>query len=201
MKTSKQHTEDASSSKTYRTKRPGKYSNKNIRNFEKKSVKKCTNCSSKACPGGKKCPGNKIECFDCGKKGHFRNAESCPKRNSKKKPTRRVETDDEESSSDSSSEPDTESEENSSSSYDKRSFRLSAKHVTKVHRMRIKRSVRRSNNSKRYEVNVIIKETSVKAFADTGSDICITSKKKAKCRSLLACGRWRAQKAPRCTPA
>ena len=181
MKNSKQHNEEASSSKAYRNKRPGKYSNKNTRNFEKKSVKKCPNCSAKACPGGKKCPGTKIECFDCGKKGHFRNAESCSKRNSKKKPTRRVETDDEESSSDSSSESHTESEESSSSSDDnKRSFRLSARHVKKVRRMRLKRSVRRSNNSKRYEVNVIIKETSVKAFADTGSDICITSKKKSK---------------------
>ena len=179
MKHSKR-TDEASSSRAYRTKRPGKYSNKNTRNFEKKPVKKCTNCSAKACPGGKKCPGTNIKCFDCGKKGHFQYAESCPKRNKKKKDTRRVESEDEETSSKSSSESEAESEEDSSSSDDNKTFRLSAKHVTKVRRMRIKRSVRRSNSSKRYEVDVIIKETSVKAYADTGSDLNITSKKMAK---------------------
>ena len=95
------HPDDAPSSRAYRTK-PGTYSNKNTRNFEKKPAPKCVNCSSKACPGGKKCPGTKMECFDCGKKGHFRNAESCRKKKSRKKPTRRVKSDDETSSSESS---------------------------------------------------------------------------------------------------
>ena len=31
----------------------------------------CQTCSSKRCEGGKKCPGAKKECFDCGKMGHF----------------------------------------------------------------------------------------------------------------------------------
>ena len=58
--------------------KPGKYSNKNQQQFEKQAYKpsksKCVSCSSRVCQGGKKCPGTKIECFDCGKKGHFRGA-------------------------------------------------------------------------------------------------------------------------------
>ena len=98
---SSQHAEESSSNRAYRS-RPGKYSNKNTRNFEKKPAPKCTNCSSKACLGGKKCPGTKIECFDCGKKGHFRNAEACKKKKPKQKPARRVQSDDETSTSESS---------------------------------------------------------------------------------------------------
>ena len=31
----------------------------------------CNTCSSRTCPGGKKCPGTKVECFQCGKRGHI----------------------------------------------------------------------------------------------------------------------------------
>ena len=179
MKKSEPTEEFSSSSRAYRT-RPGKYSSKNTRNMEKKPAARCSSCSSKVCPGGKKCPGAKIECFDCGKKGHFRNAEICRKKKTRKRPTRRVETDDESSSEHEDSDESEDSETDSSGSEGKRTFRLSARHVTKVRRMRVKRSVRRSNNSKRYEVDVVIKETSIKAFADTGADICIMSKKNAK---------------------
>ena len=178
MKNSK-FTEESSGSRAFRT-RPGKYSNKNTRNYEKKPGSKCQNCSSKVCPGGKKCPGTKIECFDCGKKGHYRNAEACRKRKSKKKPALRVESDEEVTSSEPSSDSETDSESEPSDSDSKRTFRLSARYVTKIRRMRVKKRVRRSSSSKRYEVDVIIKETSIKAFADTGADICIISKRKAK---------------------
>ena len=58
------------------------------------------------------------------------------------------------------------------------------KYASKVGRMRIEESVRRSTGSKRYKVEVTIKENRVKAFADTGADICIMSKKKATELSL-----------------
>ncbi len=102
--------------------------------------KKCVSCSSKACQGGKKCPGTKIDCFDCGKKGHFRGAELCKK----KKPTntRRVEseTDDDTESESSQSEgscSSSEEEESTDSETTKRSLRLSTRHVTKNRRMAV----------------------------------------------------------------
>ena len=57
------------------------------------------------------------------------------------------------------------------------------KYASKVGRMRIEESVRRSTGSKHYEVEVT-KENRVKAFADAGADICIMSKKKATELSL-----------------
>ena len=94
-------------------------------------------------------------------------------------------TDDEESSSSESSESEeTSEEEESSDSEPKKGYRLSAKHVTKVRRMRIKRPIRRTNKSKRYEVEVIIKDKVVKAFADTGADICVMSKRREKALGL-----------------
>ena len=172
---------EISSNKIRRTKRPGKYSKKNERNIDQNSKppqNKCITCSSKFCKGGNRCPGTKIECFDCHKQGHFRGAKICQKRKTKKQ-TRRVESDEEETATSESSES-SEQSDDSSDEEPKRSYRVSMKNVTKVRRMRIKRSIRRASNSKRYEVEVIIMETPVKAFADTGADICIMSKKKAR---------------------
>ena len=56
--------------------------------------------------------------------------------------------------------------------------------VTKIRRMRVNRSIRRAAKSKRYEVGVVIKETVVKAYADTGADICMMSKRQAKALGL-----------------
>ena len=54
----------------------------------------------------------------------------------------------------------------------------------KIRRMRVKRSVRRSGRRpstfKKYQVQVVIKETPIEAFVDTGADICIMSKRRAK---------------------
>ena len=165
-----------------RARRPGKYSNKNQRNLDQSKKVNCTTCSSKACQGGKKCPGTKVECFECHKKGHFKGAKVCPKK-FKKKHARRVESDDEDTSTDDVlSEPESSSPEESSDDEPKKAFRM--KHVTKIRRMRVKRSVRRSvrrpSTSKKYQVSVVIKETSIEAVADTGADICIMSKRRAK---------------------
>ncbi len=164
--------------------RPGKYSGKKDQQFEKAPApKQCVSCSSKACPGGKKCPGTKIECFDCGKRGHFRGASLCKKPKPMTRRTAESETDDSTTSDTENSDESgstSEEAESTDSETTKRSLRLSAKHVTKIRRMRVSRPVRRSGHAKRYEVDVVIKETPVKAFADTGADICIMSKKKAK---------------------
>ena len=173
-----------SSSVVRRMKKPGKYSNKSHRQTQQRDErrplqKKCLSCSSQACPGGKTCPGAKIVCFDCGKKGHFKGAQLCQKKAKSSKSTRRVESDSEETLSEGESSAQ-ESEEITSDDEDtKKTFRLSMRNVTKIRRMRIKRAGCRKTKPKRYEVDVIIKETPVRAFADTGADVCIMSKKRA----------------------
>lgn len=120
-----------------------------------------------------------MTCFLCNKKGHFRGATAC--RGSKKKSdTRRLK----ESDSDSSSESETSEGSESSSNSDtdgKRVHFTRSRHVTKIRRMRRAEKKRHSKKTKpRYQVNVIIKETNIDAFADTGADICMMSKENAK---------------------
>ena len=125
---------------------------------------------------------HKIEYFSCGKKGHYKGATIC-KKNKPSKSMHRVKSDTDNQSSSSSEEEQSSSDHYQSKESDsstKRSLRLSAKHVTKVRRMRVNRSVRHAGKKKKFEVDIVIKETPVKAFADTGADICIMSKKKAK---------------------
>ena len=84
-----------------RTKKPGMYSRKSRMSFKQptqssnsKSDEKresCTTCSNKSCKGGKHCVAHGMECFDCGKGGHFRGAASCkgkPKPSSRRVNTR-----------------------------------------------------------------------------------------------------------------
>ena len=160
-----------------RVRQPGKYSKKTQAWSGRKN---CDTCSSKACRGGDKCPGAKAECYSCGKLGHFRGAKVCKGKGNKEK-TRRVESDQEESDSKESNESGTtEEEETKSKIYRTRA----SKHITKVRRMRISRNIHRKRlqdaRKHRYEVQVIIKEHPVQAFADTGADICIMSKSQAK---------------------
>ena len=117
-----------------------------------------------------------MECFECGKKGHYRGAQICKKKRTKA--ARRVQSDKEVHSSDTLSEcgkSDESSEDKISKSHRTRSER----HITKVKRMRVSRPVHRPLTKHRYEVEVIIKEHKVKVFADTGADVCIMSKKQA----------------------
>ena len=170
-----------------RIRKPGKYSNKarkqNNNSEKNQPQNSCTTCSSRACHGGRKCPGTKIECFECGKKGHFKGAQICQKRQKKPvKPNRRVETESEDSPSDSDSSG-KDSPETSSDEETKKTFRV-MRNVTKIRRMRLKRSIRHTGKTKRYEVDIVMKETLVKAFADTGADICIMSKRQAKALGL-----------------
>ena len=78
-----------------RTKRPGKYSRKlsvkNSESYDNKKRQMCNSCSSLTCKGGKKCPGVKVDCFACGKRGHFKGAAICKKKPKKK--TLRIESD------------------------------------------------------------------------------------------------------------
>ena len=55
--------------------KPGKYSRKYETKERKKA--KCRNYSNKAYKGGTKCYAYQLECFECGKKGHFRGAAVC----------------------------------------------------------------------------------------------------------------------------
>ena len=78
-------------SEVNRIPKPGKYSKK--KSVKESSWKKCQNCSSSKCEGGKKCPGNKATCFSCNQKGHFRGSSACKKR--RKNKTRKVSDDSE----------------------------------------------------------------------------------------------------------
>ena len=171
-----------------RIKKPGKYSRKSPKDSSERPTapNNCTTCSSRACPGGKKCPGTKVECFECRKKGHFKGSQACQKKQKKSiKPSRRVESDDDDESDRSSEQSGTESSDESSGEEPKRTFRFrSMRNVTKIRRMRVKKAARRAPKSKRYEVEIVIKEKPVRAFADTGADICIMSKRQAKALGL-----------------
>ena len=166
--------------------RPGKYSKKYRKEFKAKDSKKekarCLTCSSQKCAGKKHCPAHKMTCFECNEKGHFRGAPACPKLHKMKRSkseSRRLEESDSETSS--STNETSQSESSDSDSDRKVNFIKSAKHITKIRRMRRAEKKRKTKReSPRYEVEVIIKETKIKAFADTGADICIMSKKNAE---------------------
>ena len=182
-----------------RIKKPGKYSRK----FKKKTATQptltsktkpgertsCTTCSNRNCRGGKHCLAQeqKIECFECGKEGHFKGAAACK---GKKKAARKVNThsssSEEDSSEDEQSIPESSSDE--SSSERKGKTRRVAKHVTRIRRMRRKtKHVRKTTQAPRYEVDVVINGEVTKAFADTGADIPVMSKACAKKLGLKLC--------------
>ena len=168
-----------------RLSKPGRYSKKNRKynNAEKSYVqqpthKKCETCSSRTCPGKKKCPAYDYKCFDCQKKGHFRGSQKC--KFTQKAQARRVE-----SNSESSDENVTESETPSSGSdsedpvKDLNRIKKFSKHVTKVRRVRQK-VVRKISTKPRYQIEVVVNENVVPVFADTGADISVMSLKVAK---------------------
>ena len=149
---------------------PGKYSKKGQNGQSKPSP--CRNCSNKACKGGDKCPGREVECFACGKKGHFKGAANC-KGKKKEKSVRASRKGDASES---------EQAESSSSSEEGSVNRIAA---TGVSAARFVAHIRRSTGSARkrsqviqskYQVPVILKEKEVLMFADTGADISVVPK-------------------------
>lgn len=145
--------------------------------------KKCKKCSSPRCDSGKRCPAMKVTCFSCGIPGHFRGAEVCKKRFTRK--SRRV---DEGSSSDDATSEErtsgTESERQDSSDEDSDDQADLKRVLSKIPTIRRIGGRRRSSNIRktesRYNLNVIIRERKVPVFCDTGADICIMSQKNAK---------------------
>ncbi len=161
--------------------RPGRYSRKSKEN--KKNV--CETCSSKSCKGSKKCPAYHLECFKCGKRGHFRGSRACQPSFKKNRDTRRIESDSENSDSSTetsvSTEPsdeeptDSEASTHASQQYKKQRERgrkgstrriQNKSYLAKIGRVRRKHPVRRLTSKPRYQVNVVIKEHAVPAFAD-----------------------------------
>ena len=98
--------EEVASANVNRTKRPGKYSKKwkpkgkkdfvgnkqlnKLSTYKSKSM--CSTSSFEFCKGGKRCPGSKVQCFDCQKYGHFRGSVICTGKKNKKS-TRRIDSD------------------------------------------------------------------------------------------------------------
>ena len=168
--------------------KPGRYLTKS----KKKKKHACENCSSKTCKGGKKCPAYHLECFKCGKNGHFRGAKACKALSRKKCSTRRVESESEDSPSSESSlsaesseaeEESTNSETSSSSSKKAKTpgtRKVTKNYVTKIRRVRRKYPVCKFASKPRYQVKVVIKENIVPVFADTGADISVMSFEEAK---------------------
>ena len=171
-------------------KKPGRYSkkwNKNVdenRNQKMDCNNQCQNCSSRSCQGNRKCQAYHLECFNCHKKGHFRRAKIC-KFTYKKRNARRVESNSDTSSSESQ---DSDSSSDSSVTGEQghqkvNRFKHSSatnKHITKIRRMRCKKYIQRTSKKPRYQVEIVIKETAVTAFEDTGADICVMSLVNAK---------------------
>ena len=183
-----------------RIKQPGKYSRKNKSNRKRQQPTQerkkkathvdCTTCSNKACKGGKTCIAYGQKCFDCNKSGHYSGSSACSGKKEKKKKSSSRRVSNKESSSETSEEEDTTDSEVSSSSdsSEERSSRRVMKHVTKIRRMRRKaKHVRRSSTAPRYEVEVVINGETTKAFADTGADINVMSKRRSKELGLKLC--------------
>ena len=179
--------------------KPGKYSRKNMNQRKEKgsynkkkgeysnTKNRCKRCSSTRCDGDKKCPGRKVTCFECGVSGHFRGAEICKKKNTRR--SRRV--DEQSASSDATAENSSESESDlpgsSTDDYSdgeeptrsKSNVQRVLATVSTIRRVGGRRYPDIRRMTSRYTTNVIIQETSVPVFLDTGADICILSKKNA----------------------
>ena len=185
--------EVADEQKLNRIAKPGKYSKKKKAQDKMRgsrtresTAQQCTDCSSWACKGGKKCYAYGQDCFACGKTGHFKGAVNCKKssKNNKKRTTRRVHNQDTDDSSSicSSDSPLSDNTGSSSDGEDQHIGRVKkssrkvrpCKYVGHVRRTVCKK-VRKTNKPK-YQVRVVIKETPVTVYADTGADICVMSK-------------------------
>ena len=180
--------------------KPGRYSKKysdqkkwsprqkDSREDYKDHGKKCKNCSSTRCDSGKRCPAVKVTCFSCGNPGHFRGAEACKKKFTRK--SRRVDegSSTEGTSGENTSGTESEYQDSSDGEADgqtgSRSNTNMRRVLSKIPTIRRIGGRRRSNNIRktdsRYNLNVIIMERKVPVFCDTGADICIMSKKNAQ---------------------
>ena len=185
--------------------KPGRFSRKSYRKLDdqkrrdnpNKNNLRCKYCSSPRCDG-RNCPGKKASCFACGAKGHFRGAEVCKKRFTTKSPKRgrsrrlaeeedRSERESELSDTEAESEEDdtTETESPSEEEEKKKEGRYTKmkrvySRVATIRKIGSKRYAHINRTKSRYTVNVIIKETKVPVFCDTGADVCVMNKKKAK---------------------
>jgi hypothetical protein len=177
--------------------KPGRYSRKHKSNQKNTSrygqnqndynpKSKCKKCSSTRCEGGKQCPASKGSCFTCGKSGHFRGAELCKQKSTRRRSRRVGEGDsssdnpssDEETQSSESDLPASSSDDNSAETTSKTSRVYSR--IPTIRRIGGRRHKALRKVTSKYNVDVVIKETSVPAFCDTGADICIMSRKNAK---------------------
>ena len=100
----KREEEGEYTSMTFRT-QPKKYSkrydperNRSSRRKEDEGQKRCEKCSSRQCKGKKHCPGNKVTCFTCNQRGHYRGTKACTKHGYTR--TRRLESENKQPSSD-----------------------------------------------------------------------------------------------------
>ena len=154
----------------------GKYSKKNRlqqRQKEESTKKKCNFCNGTSCRGGRECFARSKECFACGKKGHIKGAPACPKLTSdsvKTPSNRRVEEGD-------SDESESDSDEAAIARVPVKNIR-SCRYVAHVRRSEARRSSKRGSTSK-FEVEIVVKERKIPAFADTGADVSVMSAKLA----------------------
>ena len=147
---------------------------------EKKPDKQsCPNCSRKNCAGGRKCYAHDRKCFACGDTGHLRGATACSsskEETSKKKKSssRRIQQDSSESSESESA------DEEVSVNRLSRTRAQKAVHIAHVRRVARARRSKSGMAASRYNVEVIVKEQPIRAFADTGADISVMSAKTAE---------------------
>ena len=142
----------------------------------------CQTCSARECKGNTNCSGRNVTCFSCNKKGHYKNSRAC--KNTAK--TWRTNNDPEESdfSNDNQSSASQTSESDTDSENEIKSNRARLRRL--IPGVRRVRGIRKTSHKKKnhtpgkYNVEVIINETPILAFADTGADICITSLRNAK---------------------
>ena len=172
------------SSDIRKVRKPGKYSRKKKAHDKLKQVTRskstCSKCSSASCDGGKICPARKIVCFKCGKKGHFKGSKACKGRD---RQANRVE-DQSSSPSPAPSCSDTETSEDTTSESEEEiasTKRISRKHIParRVSKVRKPNKIRQVSTKPRYQVQLVINEKTVDAFADTGADISVMSRELA----------------------
>ena len=169
---------------------PRKESKPRYDNDRKAQKNKCKKCSSMRCDSGKRCPALKVTCFACGIPGHFRGAEACKKKFTRR--SRRVDegsssggmTSEDDASATESEEPNSSSDESADYADSNRKSGSNLKRIfSKIPTVRRVGGRRYSNIRKaesRYNIDVIIKERKVPVFCDTGAEICIMSRKNAK---------------------
>ena len=90
--------------------------------------------------------------------------------------------------SESSESDDSISESSTDSDASRKKTRRVVRHLPRIRRMRRKaKRVRRKPAAPRYQVEVVINGNTVKAFADTGADVSVMSKRQAKELGLKLC--------------